>query len=158
MTVPRKSFMVGPERTGSNNMAESTTNRTSKLGRRRFLKGAVVSGVAGVVASGSIIAEQKDADSTATCKPSWETLPAPIPTSEIKNTVTTEVVVIGAGVAGVVTALSAAEGGAKVVVLEKLRQFSARGFDIAAIDSRVQIKMGLFGENDATGWRWLDSI
>ncbi len=56
---------------------------------------------------------------------------------------TADVVVIGAGVAGIVTALSAAEGGAKVVVLEKMKKFSARGFDIAAIDSRVQKKMGI---------------
>jgi succinate dehydrogenase/fumarate reductase flavoprotein subunit len=51
--------------------------------------------------------------------------------------------VIGAGIAGVITALSAAEGGAKVIVLEKLKMFSARGHDIAAVDSRLQKKMGI---------------
>lgn len=116
--------------------------KNAQLGRRGFLKGAVISGVAGVVVPGSLTAAQKGAP-VGGCTPSWATPPPPIPASEIRNTVTTEVVVIGAGVAGVVTALSAAEAGARVVVLEKLRKFSARGFDIAAVDSRVQKKMGI---------------
>ncbi len=115
-----------------------------RLGRRGFLKSAVASGVAGVVASGQLAAaQQKSAGAAAGCKPSWATPPSPVPADEIKNTVTADVVVIGAGLAGMVTALSAAEGGAKVVVLEKLRQFSARGFDVAAVDSRVQKRMGI---------------
>jgi fumarate reductase flavoprotein subunit len=114
-----------------------------KLGRRGFLKGAVASGMAGMVVSGPLrAAEEAQAPQTA-CKPSWEIAPAPIPVDEIKGTVTTEVVVIGAGVAGITTALSAAEGGAKVIVLEKGKTFSVRGFDIAAVDSRVQKKMGI---------------
>ncbi len=83
-----------------------------RLGRRGFLKGAVVSGMAGVVASSPLISAEKKATPSAACKMSWEIAPAPIPAGEIKNTVTTEVVVIGAGVSGIVTALSAAEGGA----------------------------------------------
>jgi fumarate reductase flavoprotein subunit len=118
------------------------SKKESKLGRRGFLKGAVVSGVAGVVGSSPLMA-QKETASAAGCKQSWEIAPAPIPAGEIKNTVTTEVVVIGAGIAGIVTALSAAEGGAKVVVLEKGKTYSARGFDIAAIDSRPQKKAGI---------------
>ena len=115
----------------------------SGLGRRRFLKGAVASGVEGMVASSPLTAEQKEAAPSGGCKPSWEIAPPPIPAGEIKNTVTSEIVVVGAGIAGVVTALSAAEGGAKVVVLEKGKTFSARGFDIAAIDSRIQKKAGI---------------
>ncbi|MBN1569879.1 MAG: FAD-dependent oxidoreductase [Acidobacteria bacterium] len=118
--------------------------RQSGLGRRGFLKGAIASGMAGIAASNPLTAAQhKKAGASEGCKPSWETPPPPIPPGEIKNTVTADVVVVGAGVAGVVTALSAAEGGAKVVVLEKLKKFSARGFDIAAVDSRVQRKMGI---------------
>jgi fumarate reductase flavoprotein subunit len=115
----------------------------SRLGRRGFLKGAVVSGVAGVVASGPLMATEAEAAPQGACKMSWEIAPAPIPAGEIKNTVSTEVVVIGAGIAGIVTALSAAEGGAKVVVVEKMKKFSARGFDIAAVDSRIQKKAGI---------------
>jgi len=115
----------------------------SRLGRRGFLKGAVASGLAGVVASSPLLPAEKETTPPADCKMSWEVAPAPISAAEIKNTVTTEVVVIGAGIAGVVTALSAAEGGAKVIVLEKMRKFSARGFDVAAIDSRLQKKAGV---------------
>jgi fumarate reductase flavoprotein subunit len=103
----------------------------------------MVSGVAGIAASTPLMAQQSKAAPSAGCRPSWENPPAPIPAGEIKNTVTTEVVVIGAGIAGMVTALSAAEGGAKVAVLEKTKKFSARGFDVAAIDSRIQKKAGI---------------
>ncbi len=114
----------------------------AKVGRRGFIQGAVVSGV-GAVASGSLAVAQKQTAEPAVCKMSWEIAPPPIPPAEIKNTVTADVVVIGAGVAGVVTALSAAEGGLKVVVIEKMKKFSARGFDVAAVDSRLQKKMGI---------------
>lgn len=113
------------------------------LGRRGFLKGAVASGVTGIVAANPLVTAQNKATPSAVGKLPWEIPPAPIPAAEIKNTVTTEVVVIGAGIAGVVTALSAAEGGAKVVVVEKGKTFAARGFDVAAIDSRLQKKMGI---------------
>lgn len=115
----------------------------SKIGRRGFLKGAVASGMAGMAVSGPLSAAQKEAKPQSDCRMSWEIAPAPIPAGEIKRTVTADVVVIGAGVAGIVTALSAAEGGASVVVLEKMKKFSARGFDVAAVDSRVQKKMGI---------------
>jgi fumarate reductase flavoprotein subunit len=114
-----------------------------KLGRRGFLKGAVASGMAGMVVSNALSVAEGTAAPQAACRPSWEIVPAPIPAGEIKETVTTEVVVIGAGVAGITTALSAAEGGAKVIVLEKGKTFSVRGFDIAAVDSRVQKKLGI---------------
>jgi len=114
-----------------------------KFGRRGFLKGAVASGVAGIAASSPLVLAQKGGTSSTGCKMSWEIAPPPIPDNEIKDTVTTDVVVVGAGIAGISTALSAAEGGVKVVVLEKMKTYSARGFDIAAVDSRVQKRMGI---------------
>lgn len=118
----------------------------SGINRRGFLKGATavgITGVTGIVAGTQHTSAQTMTSASVSCRPSWETPPPPIPEGEIKDTVKTDVVVIGAGVAGVTTALSAAEGGAKVIVLEKMRQFSARGFDIAAVDSRLQKKMGI---------------
>jgi fumarate reductase flavoprotein subunit len=119
---------------------KAINKKESGVGRRGFLKGAVV---AGVVVSNPLMSAQETAASSPVCKMSWEIAPAPIPPAEIKNEVTAEVVVVGAGIAGIVTALSAAGGGAKVVVLEKGRTFAARGFDIAAVDSRIQKKMGI---------------
>lgn len=124
-------------------MDDLTKNATKgKLGRRGFIRGAVASSV-GAVASGSLAMAQKKDTAPAVCKMSWETPPPPIPPGEIKNTVTAEVVVVGAGIAGMATALSAAEGGATVAVVEKMKKSSARGFDIAAVDSRLQKKLGI---------------
>jgi fumarate reductase flavoprotein subunit len=124
-------------------MSDKMSKSKLKLGRRGFLKSAVASGVAGIAASSPLLATQNPAGPQTGCKQSWEIAPPPIPESEIKNTITTEVVVVGAGIAGIATALSAAEGGLKVIVLEKGKTYSARGFDIAAVDSRVQKKMGI---------------
>lgn len=41
------------------------------LGRRGFLKGAVVSSVAGVVAFNTLMAAEKEATPAAACIPSW---------------------------------------------------------------------------------------
>ena len=69
-------------------MDDKTMNKAeSKVGRRRFLKGAMASGVAGVVASNPLMSVQKEAAQPAACKMSWEIPPAPIPAGEIKNTV-----------------------------------------------------------------------
>lgn len=118
------------------------------MNRRGFLKGAAATGGVGLAGGLGIMGAgappaSAQAAATGACRPSWETPPPPIPEGEIKDTVRTDVVVIGAGAAGMATALSAAEGGAKVVVIEKMRQFSARGFDVAAVDSRLQKQMGI---------------
>ena len=50
---------------------------------------------------------------------SWETPPESIAASAIKKTITSDIVVIGAGLSGVTAAMAAAETGASVTVLEK---------------------------------------
>ena len=74
---------------------------------------------------------------------SWETPPAPIPASEIIKTVDTDVVVIGAGLAGMCAALAVKEAGATPILIEKNGTFSARGFHNAAFDSKLQQEMGI---------------
>jgi fumarate reductase flavoprotein subunit len=74
---------------------------------------------------------------------SFETPPAPIPQSDIKETITAEVVVVGGGIAGLSAALSAAEAGARTVVVEKTKRFYSHGGDVAAIGSRLQKKLGI---------------
>ena len=64
-------------------------------------------------------------------------VPPPILTKDIKEMVTADVVVVGAGVAGLSAALSAAEAGAKTVALEKLPSSNYRGGWNAAIDDRL---------------------
>ena len=88
------------------------------LSRRGFLKGTLAT--AGVALAGASHAGDIPAE---WAKPkcsnwSWEKPMEKIPADQIKKTVDTDVVVIGAGLTGFSAALSAAEEGAKVVVVE----------------------------------------
>ncbi len=76
-------------------------------------------------------------------KYSFETPPPPIPASNIKETVTEEVVVVGAGVSGLSAALSAAEKGAKVILIEKTNSCQGFGGDNSFLGSRLQKKLGI---------------
>jgi fumarate reductase flavoprotein subunit len=76
-------------------------------------------------------------------KASFETPPSPISQSEIKQTLSADVVIVGAGVCGLMAALSAAEAGAKTILIEKSEKFNARGGHNAAINSKIQQKEGL---------------
>lgn len=72
----------------------------------------------------------------------WEVAPEPIPASEIGKTIDADVVVIGAGVAGLICAHSAAMNGADVLLVEKMDTFSARGHDNGAINTKYQTDKG----------------
>jgi len=74
---------------------------------------------------------------------SFETPPDPIPEKDIKQTISADVIVVGAGVAGMSATLAAVEAGAKVILIEKMRTFQARGYDNAFIGSRLQNKLGI---------------
>jgi fumarate reductase flavoprotein subunit len=74
---------------------------------------------------------------------SFEIEPPPIPPDDIKGTFTTDVVVVGAGTSGKAAALSAAQAGAKVIQIDKHVTYRWGGGMIAAIDSRLQKKMGI---------------
>lgn len=50
----------------------------------------------------------------------WRIPPEPIPDSQIKESFTADVVVVGAGHAGTAVARAAAEGGASVIVIEQM--------------------------------------
>jgi fumarate reductase flavoprotein subunit len=74
---------------------------------------------------------------------SFEVSPPPISVKDIRETVNTDVVVVGAGIAGLTAALSAAEAGARTILLEKGPTFHHRGLHNAAIASRLQKKAGI---------------
>jgi fumarate reductase flavoprotein subunit len=76
-------------------------------------------------------------------KADFEVSPPPIPASQIKKTVTTDVVVVGAGVSGLTAAASASEAGARVIVLEKGETYHFRGLHNAALASKLQKKEGV---------------
>lgn len=116
------------------------------ISRRNFLKGAAASATVAAVAG----CAPKPAAPAATPQPaasdgkaSFETPPAPIAKGDIKQTLSADVVVVGAGVCGLMATLSAVEAGAKTILIEKSEKFNARGGHNAALRSKIQLEEGL---------------
>ena len=72
---------------------------------------------------------------------SWQRLPEPI--TEIRSEETADVVVLGAGIAGVTAAHAAAEAGAEVICVEKFAGVTAHGTDICGVNTKVQERAGI---------------
>lgn len=79
----------------------------------------------------------------------WLGKPPEIPESQIEKNIEADVVVVGAGLAGVAAARTAAELGCTVVLLEKCETPQARSGDFAVMDSRVA---------EVWGRRWVDKV
>lgn len=149
----------------------SDEKEQKRITRREFVKGAAV-GAAGLAAAGVLASCVQEATPCPTAEPcptcptaepcppcptpeaaapgkyAFEVPPAPIPASDIKETITTDVVVVGAGTAGMTAALSAAEAGANVIAIEKGSTYIAHGGWNAAVNSRLQKEMGLEIDRD----------
>jgi fumarate reductase flavoprotein subunit len=78
----------------------------------------------------------------------FEIPPPPISAEEIEETLTADVVVVGAGTSGKAAALSAAQAGAQVIQIDKHTTFRWGGGHIAAMDSRLQKKLGIEVDKD----------
>lgn len=113
---------------------------SERMTRRSFVKGAA-SGIGGAAVMGTQLAAGQAARSPEQ-KP-FTTPPPPIPAEAVAETISSDIVVAGAGIAGVAAALAAAEAGASVTLLEKIPTFSARGGDITALNSRLHEKLGI---------------
>ncbi|MBR1758799.1 MAG: FAD-binding protein [Lachnospiraceae bacterium] len=87
-----------------------------------------------VVVGGTTSGEEKKADSD------WLGEAPEIADKDITETIDTEVVVVGCGTGGWIAAMSAAEAGAKVLVVEKRENPTGIREDIGAIDSKIQIE------------------
>lgn len=81
-------------------------------------------------------------------KANFEIAPPPIPDENIKKTFTADVVVVGAGIAGLTAAVSAREAGARTVLIEKGETYHVRGLHNAALNSRLQKKLGVKVDKD----------
>lgn len=135
---------------------------SSEITRRGFLQGAAITG--GFVAAAGLAAcapegakggAEKGATSAGgspslsdTSAPQggapWEQVPDPIDDAKIGETIDTEICVVGAGNAGVVAALAAAEAGAKVVVMQNKSTVNTQGTGASAYGTRRQKEQGLF--------------
>jgi succinate dehydrogenase/fumarate reductase flavoprotein subunit len=142
-----------------------------RLSRRQFVKGAAA-GAAGVATVGALAscspaatpvpttAPAETSVPAPTCPPAeecppcptpeavaekwaFETPPAPIAESEIKNTVTTEIVIVGGGTSGLICGNAAIENGAQVVLLSASAGPVSRGGANFAFNTRAVSKLGI---------------
>ena len=119
------------------------------LSRRDFIKG-TAAGVGAATAAGSGVLGGRLADTKAaeSEKYSFEVPPPSIPQEQIKRAIDADVVVVGAGTAGLPAALAAAQAGVDVILIEKSATFGARGGDNSVINSRIHKKLGIEIEKD----------
>ena len=83
-----------------------------------------------------------------TGKAGFELPPPPIPAKDIRETLTADVVVVGAGIAGLTAALSATQAGARTILIERGPTYNVRGLHNAAIASRLQQRAGIKIDKD----------
>ncbi len=86
---------------------------------------------------------------------SFKTPPPPIAEKDIVETVDTDIVVVGAGLAGLCAALRAAELGARVIVLEKTKSWNVRGGMIGVANSKPWREAGIVNDKDALVRDWI---
>lgn len=129
------------------------------MSRRSFIKGtaagaagiaatSLISGCAPKVVSPVVVnpAEAEGGTGVAMLSPqselfSWRTKPeAPTKFAEEKST---DIVICGAGIAGLIAARSAAMNGAKVMVVEKKSTYDVHGFQCATVNSKMVKDLGL---------------
>lgn len=112
----------------------------TNLSRRGFLTGAAAAGalaamgLAGCAPTPAAEGSTKTAE-TGAAAPSWRDKPE-MPT-EFVETVDADIVVVGAGNGGLVAATTAAQNGAKVIVLEKAGAIAAAREAIGALNSKL---------------------
>lgn len=136
------------------------------ISRRNLLKGAAFS-AAGVAALGlagcapqteATKADAALAETGEAAKHTWEVKPEPIAADQISQTVDTEVLVIGGGYSGTCCALSAAQNGAKTILVEKDAVLNGHGVGgTGAIASRALDDLGLKFDKSLEMERWVST-
>lgn len=116
-----------------------------ELTRRNFLGAAGAAGAA-IFASSALAGcaptqVSSNSSSEENNAHTWETKPEPV--ADISSTESTDVVVIGGGMSGFSAACSAAEKGAKVVLIEKTGAAQFRGIDYGAVGGKIQLEAGI---------------
>ena len=129
-----------------------------ELNRRDFLKGAGAIGALGAMgtlaacspaapksegANGGASSDGALTAQSATQKWSFEIPPEPIADADIAETFNADVVVVGAGMAGTCCAVSAAEGGLSVILIDAGTKAISRGGSNQAIGTKYQKEMGI---------------
>ena len=117
----------------------------SKLTRRSFVAGTVAAGAACATVAPIVAQAQDSAAQVATADTKWsfEVVPDPIAEDQITETKSADVIVVGCGMSGMVTAVSAAEGGLSVIIVSASEAAVSRGGSNNAVYSKVMEEMGL---------------
>ena len=127
----------------------------SKMNRRTFVAGAAagMAALPGLAAADEAPAPAPSVTGEATpgyvCTFDWLGEKPQIADADIAETIDTEILIVGAGHAGIQCACAAAEGGAKVDVIEKVAEDArkVKGEDIGHCNSQWLIDQG-FGPYD----------
>lgn len=136
---------------GNKNAAKCSAAQDG-LSRRSFFKAAGITAL-GAAAAGTLAgcgngyvtnAEFKNVSTQTPGTPTWLGAAPEIAESQITETLDTEVLVVGCQTGGFPAAISAAENGAKVLVVERRETCATPREDIGAIDSSLQ--KASFGE------------
>jgi len=88
-------------------------------------------------------------------KYSWETPPEPVDESQIAETIESDVVIVGGGIAGYAAAARCAQLGLRAVLLEKLNNFVAHGAHMAVLDSKCMRENGVFIDKKQFARDWM---
>ena len=123
------------------------TMKEMGISRRGFLgMGAASLAAAGMASLAGCAPQAKSADdsskkgdASAEASADWLGEAPEIAESDIKETIDTEVLCIGAGIAGLITAAQVGEGVGKAIVVEKLGNPSTFRTDIGGIDTKIQL-------------------
>lgn len=113
------------------------------MNRRSFLKGSLLA--TGAVAAGSLVgcsqpksSEDAGAKETETVSTDWLGSAPEVSVDDCKNTVETDVVVVGSALAGILSAYSAIQSGASVAMIERNGAPHISGSGIGFFDSKYQ--------------------
>jgi fumarate reductase flavoprotein subunit len=125
-------------------MSEKKEDAGIDLDRRRFLKTAAATGAIATTGAIAPIAGAKDTNRTKTVKKSWRDKPDPIPERLINDAGKFDVVVVGAGTAGLLCARVASMNGASVAVIENQTEdkYTHIGGEVGTVNSQYAQKYG----------------
>ena len=122
----------------------------SGISRRDFLKGAAAGAVSMAVmglSNGVALADDEElvmtAEKSVNTKWSFEIPPEPIPEDQIAEVIEDDIIIIGAGMSGLTTALSAAQNGGSVTLFSGSSGPISRGGSNFAKNSKVMEERGI---------------
>ena len=86
---------------------------------------------------------------------SWAQPPKPFAPDEFEETLHTQVLVIGAGIAGLSCAYSTAESGCQVTVIEKLSSYHGFAHNVGVVNSKFMRSLGIINDPDDVAREWI---